>query len=95
MPPGRILGIVYTVVIKEQEMNWHDQIVIDPAILAGKPVIKSTRIAVEMVVELVAEGWSRDQIIENYPSLTDEGVQAALFYAAEVLKRERVYPLTV
>jgi len=76
-------------------MSWQDRIVIDPAILAGKPVIKGTRLAVEFVVELLAEGWSLQEIQANYPSLTDADVRAALHYATETLKRERVYPLAV
>lgn len=76
-------------------MSWQDRIVVDPAVLTGKPIIKGTRLAVEFLLELLAEGWTREQIERNYPALTDEDIQAALHYAAEVLMRERVYPLTV
>ena len=76
-------------------MSWQDRILIAPAILTGKPVIKGTRLAVEFVLELLAEGWSRQEIEENYPLLTDDDIQATLHYAAAVLKRERVYPLAV
>ena len=76
-------------------MQWQDRIVVDPAILTGKPVIKGTRLAVEFVLDLLAEGWTHDEIERNYPSLTDEDLHAALHYAAEALKRERVYPLAV
>ena len=58
-------------------MTWQDRIVIDPAILTGKPVIKGTRITVEFLLELPAEGWSHRQIGQNDPSVTDEGLQAA------------------
>ncbi len=74
---------------------WQERIAVDPAILAGKPIIKGTRIAVEFLVDLMAEGWGADQIVGNYPQLTAEDLQAALHYAAESLKRERVYPLAV
>lgn len=74
---------------------WQDRIVVDPAILTGKPVIKGTRLAVEFILDLLAEGWSHEEIGRNYPALTDEDLQAALHYAAETLKRERVYPLAV
>jgi uncharacterized protein (DUF433 family) len=76
-------------------MNWQDRIVVDPGVLVGKPVIKGTRIAVEFLVELLAERWTHEQILKNYPQLTEEDIQAALHYAAEALKQEHVYPLPV
>jgi uncharacterized protein (DUF433 family) len=74
---------------------WQERISVDPAILVGKPVIKGTRLAVEFLLDLMAEGWSAEQILGNYPQLTADDLQAALHYAAESLKRERVYPLAV
>jgi uncharacterized protein (DUF433 family) len=74
-------------------MDWHDRIVVDPRILVGKPVIKGTRIAVEFVVELLANGWTTEQILHEYDHLTPEDIQACLGYASEVLKSERVYLL--
>ena len=74
-------------------MNGHDRITVDPNVLAGKPIIKGTRMAVEFVVELCSEDWSLDDILQNYPTLTREDVLAALHYAADVLKLERIYPL--
>lgn len=76
-------------------MGWQERIVVDPAILIGKPVIKGTRLAVEFLLELLAEGWTREEILRNYPGLTAEDLQAALHYAADALKREKVYPLAV
>jgi uncharacterized protein (DUF433 family) len=76
-------------------MLWQDRITMDPSILTGKPIIRGTRLAVEFVLELLAEGWTYEQIEHNYPSLTDDDIQAALHYAADLLKRERVYPLAV
>jgi uncharacterized protein (DUF433 family) len=64
-------------------------------VLRGKPVIKGTRLAVEFLVELLAERWTHEQILQNYPPLTEEDIQAALHYAAEALKQEHVYPLPV
>jgi len=75
--------------------SWQDRIVVDPAILVGKPVIKGTRIAVEFLVELLAERWTHEQVLTSYPQLTEDDIQAALHYAAEALKRERVYPVAV
>jgi uncharacterized protein (DUF433 family) len=63
-------------------MNWKDRIVIDPNVLVGKPVIRGTRIAVEFIVELLAEGWTHEQILKNYPHLTTEDIQTALHYAS-------------
>jgi uncharacterized protein (DUF433 family) len=76
-------------------MVWQDRISVDPKILVGKPVIQGTRIAVEFILELLSEGWSHAQILENYPQLKQDDIQAALHYAAEALKQERVYPLPV
>lgn len=76
-------------------MNWEDRIAIDPAVLTGKPTIKGTRIAVEFLLELVAEGWSTDEIVRNYPGIAPEDVQAALRYAVASLKNEQIYPVTV
>lgn len=71
-------------------MNWQDRIGCDPGILGGRPVIKGTRLAIEKIVEPIATGWSEQQLIENYPGLTDDGIAACLFYATEVLKSECV-----
>ncbi len=76
-------------------MNWQDRILVDPGVLTGKPVIKGTRLAVEFLIELLAERWTHEQILKNYPQLTEDDIQAALHYAAEVLKQEHVYPLPV
>lgn len=74
-------------------MNWQERIGLDPNILGGKPVIKGTRIAVEKVIELLAAGWSEQQIIENHPGIAHADISACLFYATEVLKSERVVAL--
>ena len=59
----------------------------------GKPVVRGTRISVEWVVDLLAAGWSHEQILENYPHLTREDIQACLSYASELLHSEKVFPL--
>ena len=76
-------------------MQWQDRILIDPAVLVGKPVIKGTRIAVEFILDLLAEGWTPEQILANYPQLAAEDIQAALHYTSEAMKQHRVYPLSV
>jgi uncharacterized protein (DUF433 family) len=65
------------------------RIVRNPAILAGKPVIRGTRISVEFVLELLAGGWSEADIIENYPGITREDIQACLSYALALVSSER------
>lgn len=74
-------------------MTWNERIVIDPRILAGKPVIKGTRLAVEFILELMAQGWSEAQIIAEYPGVTHDDILACLHYASETLKAEKVYPV--
>jgi uncharacterized protein (DUF433 family) len=66
-----------------------DRIVADPAVLCGKPVIRGTRLAVEFVVDLMAQGWTVEQITDNYPGLSRADVQACLAYAGELLRSER------
>jgi uncharacterized protein (DUF433 family) len=68
-------------------------IIIDPAIMTGKPVIRGTRIAVELVLELLGRGWTTQQVIQQYDHLTPQDIQACLAYASQVLKSERVYPI--
>lgn len=75
-------------------MSWQDRIVADPAILVGKPVVKGTRLAVEFVVGLLAQGWSESEVLRNYPGITHEDILACLAYAEDRLKDERVYPLS-
>ncbi len=74
-------------------VNWRDHIVCDPAVLGGKPVLKGTRLAVEFVLELLAGGWDRTAIRENYPNLTEERISAVLGYAAETFREERFHLL--
>ena len=76
-------------------MNWKERIITDPEILVGKPVIKGSRIAVEFIISRLAEGWTEEQILSNYPGLEKEDITACRKYAAEVLETERVYPVAV
>jgi len=73
-------------------MDWHERIVVDPGVLVGKPVIKGTRLAVEFIVNLLAQGWSEREILKNYPGLTREDIRASLSYASATLHEEKVYP---
>jgi uncharacterized protein (DUF433 family) len=74
-------------------MDWRERIEINPAILVGKPVIKGTRLAVELLLDLLAAGCPEDEILRNYPGLTHPDLLACVAYAAEIVRTERVYPL--
>jgi uncharacterized protein (DUF433 family) len=67
-------------------------VVSDPTVMMGKPVIAGTRLTVEMVLEKMAAGETADEILAAHPRLTHEGIQAALAFAAEVLRSDVVYP---
>jgi len=70
------------------------RIVVDPNICFGKPTIRGTRIWVALIVEFLADGWTHQEILAEYPSLEEDDIRAALAYAAEVA-RERVLPVEV
>jgi len=59
-----------------------EHISIDPKILCGKPTIKGSRLAVEFIIELLAENWSTEDILRNYPGITPDDIQACLQYAS-------------
>jgi uncharacterized protein (DUF433 family) len=63
-------------------MPWQERIAADSKILAGKPVVRGSRISVELVVDLLAAGWSHAQILESYPHITEDDIRACLSYAA-------------
>lgn len=74
-------------------MDWRDYIHSDAAVGAGKPVVKGTRLKVTFVLSLFAAGWSREQVLENYPRLTPEALDAVFAFAAETLDEESMYML--
>ena len=76
-------------------MNWQERIIVDPEILVGKPIIKGTRLSVEFIIDLLAQGWLEADILRNYPGLTSEDIKACLSYASNALKTEKIYPLNV
>jgi uncharacterized protein (DUF433 family) len=69
------------------------RIEIDPAILSGKPIIKGTRIPVELLIKLVAQRWTDEQIMSEYPMISKEDIQEALQYAERLIRNEEIYPL--
>ncbi len=72
-------------------MNWQQHIVVDPAVLSGKPIVKGTRLTVEFVLGLMAQGWSEAEVLRNYPGLTHEHILACMGYAQERLSEEKVF----
>jgi len=74
--------------------NWRDFITADPEVCHGKPCIKGTRIMVSVLLDNLATGISRDELLESYPALSPDAVQAAIAYAAD-LARERIVPLPI
>ena len=70
------------------EIDVFSRIASDPSVLAGKPCIRGTRISVEFILELIASGASRDDILRAYPHLAPEDIEEAVRYAARFLKNE-------
>jgi uncharacterized protein (DUF433 family) len=74
----------------KSHMNWQTRITVDPDVLVGKPIIKGTRLAVEFIIDLLAQGWSSDEILRNYPNIALEDIQACLSYASASLQLVKV-----
>jgi uncharacterized protein (DUF433 family) len=73
-------------------MDWRKFIESDPKIMMGKPVIKGTRLTVELILEKIAAGESFEQIMDAHPRLTREAIRAAIAFAAENLRADVIYP---
>jgi uncharacterized protein (DUF433 family) len=69
------------------------RIEINPAILMGKPIIRGTRIPVELILKLVTKRWTDEQIIKEYPMLKKDDIREALLYAEKLVQNEEVYPI--
>jgi len=74
-------------------MEWSNFIHSDPEILLGKPVIKGTRLSVDFILGLFATGWTFEQVLDSYPRLTKEALQAVFAFAVECLSEEVMYNL--
>ena len=74
--------------------NLLNRIVIDPKVMVGKPVIKGTRITVELILRQLAQGIAVKKILENYPHLAEKDIFAAIAYGAHLVREERAYPLS-
>ncbi len=75
-------------------MHWQEYISADPEILFGKPVIKGTRIPVDLILEKLAAGHSNDDLLKAYPRLTAESIRACLLFAADSAKHEKVLAIS-
>ena len=75
-------------------MTAHPRITLASDVLAGKPVIRGTRLSVEFVIGLMADGWTEPDILANYPGVTHNDIIACLAYARDALTSEKVFPST-
>ena len=73
-------------------MEWREHVTVDPSICHGKACIRGTRVLVSAILDNIAAGESAESILESYPTITREAIQAAIAYAAD-LARERVIVL--
>jgi uncharacterized protein (DUF433 family) len=76
-------------------IRWQERIVIDPDLHHGDPCIKGTRVPVATIVGSLADGMTADAIRDAYPQITSADIQAALAYAAEVMRQDILAPLPV
>jgi uncharacterized protein (DUF433 family) len=73
-------------------VDWRTFIHTDPRILRGKPVVRGTRLSVEFVLDLLAEGWTQQQFLESYPQLTPDALRAIFAFVADKVREEAWYP---
>ena len=72
---------------------WEKYICFDAKVLNGKATIKGTRLSVEFILGLLSEGWTNEQLLENYPSLNQESLKAVFAFSANYIKEEAFYQL--
>jgi uncharacterized protein (DUF433 family) len=92
----RILSYFYAIItstMATKQQNYQDRIVSIPGVVGGKPVVKGTRIPVELVLKYLAADPDINHLFEAYPHLTREDVQACLAFAQEVIEEEEFFPL--
>lgn len=69
------------------------RIEVNPKVMLGKPVIKGTRVPIYLIIKLVAQGMTYEEILEDYPCLSKKDIIAALEYAESILSKEEVFPV--
>lgn len=80
--------------MKKKSKSLEDRITLDPAILAGKPIIRGMRISVEQILRALSNGVTEEALLEDYPTLEAEDIRACLRYAADRIEDERVFALS-
>lgn len=70
------------------DMDWKDRIEVNPAALVGKPIIKGTRISVELILDRMADGWTMEDVLTSYPHISQEDVLAVLSFSSELFKEK-------
>ncbi len=75
-------------------MNWREHIVSDKDILLGKPCIKGTRISVELILDLLSNGWTEKMLLESYPRLNEKDIKAVFSYLKDCIEQEFYFPLS-
>ncbi len=74
-------------------IQWQEHIHSNSKVLLGKPIIKNTRISVELILELLGSGWSQTQLLDSYPNLTENDIKAVYMYLKECIQEELFFPL--
>jgi uncharacterized protein (DUF433 family) len=77
-----------------ENINWREYIHSDPEVLLGKPVVKGTRLSVEFILGLFASGWTEQQVLENYPTLTPQNLRAVFAFATDCMREESLYAIS-
>lgn len=72
-------------------IDWEEYIEADPEVMVGKPVVRGTRLTAEFILSLFAAGWSEEQVLTSYPSLTPEAIRAIFAFAAELAAEQRCF----
>lgn len=78
---------------KQKNVDLLKRITVDPAVMVGKPTIRGLRITVEQILKALAGGVTVDELLEDYPELEKEDIQAVLLYASERISEEQVFAL--
>jgi uncharacterized protein (DUF433 family) len=74
-------------------IQWQEHIHSNSKVLLGKPIIKNTRISVELILELLGSGWSQTQLLDSYPNLTENDIKAVYMYLKECIQEELFFSL--